>query len=340
MLTLPMPMVTALILGLLAVEARLRRRPPLFSALLAVCALQGVVVSLGQYYLVPGFARVQPVTATAVPVLAWVTFRVTAIGPLPWRRGAVHLAVPAFTAFCAVFAPVALDAAVSGAFLAYGGAILALLVRGGADALPLMRLENGERSDFVWRAIAAALILSGISDGLIAVAAAAGALWLKGWIFGLFSTLSLLCIGVLVLSRSLVGDAEPDAGPAAAAPAEGAAADEAADRALVARLADLMETERLYLDPALTLARLARRLRVPAKALSGAINRITGENVSRFVNGHRVRHACACLAAGESVTAAMLDSGFNTRSNFNREFQRVTGCAPSLWPAAGALAGD
>jgi AraC-like DNA-binding protein len=32
-----------------------------------------------------------------------------------------------------------------------------------------------------------------------------------------------------------------------------------------------------------------------------------------------------------SVTTAMLDSGFNTKSNFNREFLRVTGASPSKW---------
>jgi AraC-like DNA-binding protein len=42
------------------------------------------------------------------------------------------------------------------------------------------------------------------------------------------------------------------------------------------------------------------------------------------------------LQAGDSVTVAMLGSGFNTKSNFNREFLRITGRTPSTWrePAA------
>lgn len=326
MLMLPISMVTALFLGLLAVEARLRRRPWLYSALLAVCALQSVIVS----YPIGPLHLLQPVTATFVPPLAWITFQSTAIRPLSLPRDLVHLAAPAFTAFCVAFAPAVLDVVVPGAFLAYGGAILVLLLRGGSDALPLMRLEAGERPDFIWRAIAAALILSAASDWLIAVAAYAGALWLKPWIFSLSSSLALICFGFLMLSQSLVGDAAPDAGP-------GAAADEpdesAGDAALMEALRGLMETETLYLDPDLTLARLARRLRVPAKALSATINRASGGNVSRFVNDYRVRHACARLAAGASVTAAMLESGFNTKSNFNREFLRVAGRPPSAWLA-------
>ena len=39
----------------------------------------------------------------------------------------------------------------------------------------------------------------------------------------------------------------------------------------------------------------ARRLQVPVKDLSNAINQICGENVSRFVNRHRIAHACELL---------------------------------------------
>lgn len=92
-----------------------------------------------------------------------------------------------------------------------------------------------------------------------------------------------------------------------------------------------MQAERLHLDPDLTLARLARRLHVPIKRLSVAINRMTGENVSRYVNGYRVQAACTALQKGETVTEAMLASGFNTKSNFNREFSRVMGQTPSAF---------
>ncbi|MXQ07852.1 helix-turn-helix domain-containing protein [Alphaproteobacteria bacterium GH1-50] len=92
-----------------------------------------------------------------------------------------------------------------------------------------------------------------------------------------------------------------------------------------------MERERPYLDPNLALERLARQVRVPAKALSVTINRATGENVSRYVKAARIAHAQALLLAGETVTEAMLSAGFNTKSNFNREFLRVTGASPSDW---------
>ena len=92
-----------------------------------------------------------------------------------------------------------------------------------------------------------------------------------------------------------------------------------------------MDEDRPYLDPDLTLARLARRLHVPIKQLSAAINLVKGENVSRYVNGFRIRAARTSLEEGETVTEAMLSSGFNTKSNFNREFARVTGQSPSAF---------
>ncbi|MCB1756327.1 MAG: helix-turn-helix transcriptional regulator, partial [Gammaproteobacteria bacterium] len=100
---------------------------------------------------------------------------------------------------------------------------------------------------------------------------------------------------------------------------------------IMSELEGLIVSQKLYLDPDLTLSRIARRLGYPAKQVSTAINRTTGENVSRYVNKYRVEHACQVLDRGESVTSAMLASGFNTKSNFNREFLRITGITPSQW---------
>ena len=136
----------------------------------------------------------------------------------------------------------------------------------------------------------------------------------------------LLTIGALVLMGSL-GRSERDPTPNASSTPH----DPEADKALMARLETVLEARKLHLDPDLTLSRLARVLQVPVKQLSAAINRSTGNNVSRYVNGYRIREACRTLEGGASVTDAMLAFGFNTKSNFNREFLRVTGRTPSTW---------
>ena len=104
--------------------------------------------------------------------------------------------------------------------------------------------------------------------------------------------------------------------------------------AMQALLDALLESRRLYLDLELTLTRLARALHVPVKRLSAAIDRSTGGNVSRHVNAYRIREACCTLEGGANVTDAMLASGFNTKSNFHREFHSVTESTPSDWRAA------
>lgn len=58
--------------------------------------------------------------------------------------------------------------------------------------------------------------------------------------------------------------------------------------------------------------------------------------LSQFVNRYRVELACRALAAGTSVTEAMFEAGFRTKSNFNREFRRVTGQSPTGWQQANA----
>ena len=97
----------------------------------------------------------------------------------------------------------------------------------------------------------------------------------------------------------------------------------------------LLQKDPLFLDPDLTLSRLARRLQVPVKDLSNAINQICGENVSRYVNRHRIAHACELLKQGQNITSALFDSGFQTKSNFNREFLRLKGCSPKIWLTRG-----
>jgi AraC-like DNA-binding protein len=195
--------------------------------------------------------------------------------------------------------------------------------------LPLARIETGNRPSLIWRGIAFGLVLSAVSDGLITVVQLTGAGWLQPMILSLFTSLSLGLIGALTLSQSLARSEHADT-PAVSMSSP---VDAARDSEVMKRLDKLLSEEAIYLDADLTLERLARRLLVPTKQLSAAINRTSGDNVSRYVNAFRIRHACDLLKAGAAVTTAMLESGFNTKSNFNREFLRVKGSSPSAWLA-------
>ncbi len=321
MLTLPIPLVVALILGFLAVRhAVLGDRSLLFLMLMAACAVQALVISLSQHYGLSQLSLVQPITAVITPPLAWLTFQSAALRRFDLRRDAIHALVPAFTAFCAFFATITLDAVLPVIFAAYGIAILLRLRAEGS--LPMARLDAGPLPARIWKAIGVLLILSSLSDVLIAVAIGAGYPDLQPLIISIFTSFTLLGIGLLSLSRDAEGSDESEAIDVEPGPSE-------KDEAIITRLDALMEKDQPYLDPDLTLVRLAHRLHVPIKQLSAAINIAKGENVSRYVNGFRVRHACHLLSAGNSVTDSMLKSGFNTKSNFNREFARVMGQSPT-----------
>ena len=320
MIALPIPLIVSLVLAFLAARLAVEGgRGRLFMALLLACSMQGLLVSLTQYYGIHALRPLQPVAAACIPPLAWLAFMAALLRPVSLRRDWPHLAAPLFILFCLFFAPITLDLVLPGTFLAYGAAMLWQLRA--AEDLPFARLGADALPRSVWQAVAGALLLSALSDTGFAVLMLTGHAPLAPLLVSLTSSLALLAVGLICLAPDAATEAEADQPTALEASAD--------DAALLARLEILMEKDRPWLDPDLTLARLARRLHVPIKQLSAAINRATGDNVSRYINAHRIRHACAALEAGHSVTEAMLASGFNTKSNFNREFRRVTGSVPS-----------
>jgi AraC-like DNA-binding protein len=324
--SLPIPAFAALVLAFLGLRAWARGETPTpLLVLIGACALQSAVVAGHQHYGLPGFDALQPIMALCLPPLAWAAFVATVRRPLV-TADLWHITVPAFGAFAWTFGPWwVLDFWIVAVFLAYGGAILWSLRR--TPDLAHARLGAGERPLRLWRWIGAALIVSALSDVVIPVLLALGREDWVHWLVTALASVSLLVLGALGLSPSLEAVAEEEAAPVATED----------DAAFVAAMEALMAEKRLWLDPDLTLARIARRMGVPAKSLSGAINRVKGENVSRVVNGWRIAEACRLMRDRASVTEAMLGAGFNTKSNFNREFLRVMGMAPKEWLKTAAL---
>jgi AraC-like DNA-binding protein len=65
------------------------------------------------------------------------------------------------------------------------------------------------------------------------------------------------------------------------------------------------------------------------------VNTVVGQNVSQYVNSFRIAEACDLLENTEkSITEIMFDVGFQTKSNFNREFRRITDMTPKDWRVA------
>lgn len=323
---LPIPMIIALLLfGFLIQRLVTRETHTTILALIAACAVQGAIIALVQYY---GFVVLRPlqaIMATTIPPLAWAAFANAAGGDVRPAKMLWHLIGPILAVLLLVIEPFLLDALIPLSFLAYGSAMLLRLWRG-EDSLLHSLLENGAKALLAWRILAASLIASAVCDVLIAYGMATGTRDILLWLPSLVSSLSLLSLGALSLSHAVESRREHDIETFSEA-------DASRDQAIITALDHYLAQHKPYLDPDLTLARLARKLVVPAKQLSAAINRSKNENVSRFINRHRIEHACMLIADGISVTRAMYDSGFNTKSNFNREFLRIKKIAPSKWQA-------
>ncbi|MVN74745.1 helix-turn-helix domain-containing protein [Hymenobacter sp. HMF4947] len=99
------------------------------------------------------------------------------------------------------------------------------------------------------------------------------------------------------------------------------------------KLLHLMATEQPWLEPELTLTELAQRLRTNSSLLSKVINTGCGQNFNDFVNTYRVQEARRKLAdprfSHYSLVGVALESGFNSKSTFNRVFKKLLGQAPS-----------
>lgn len=94
-----------------------------------------------------------------------------------------------------------------------------------------------------------------------------------------------------------------------------------------------LEDETLYLDPDLTIARLARHAGERPRMVSEAINTLGGTNFYELVNGYRIRAAQARLKAdhAQSILDTAYACGFNSKSAFNTAFKRIAGVTPSAW---------
>jgi AraC-like DNA-binding protein len=327
MLTLPIPLVFALIL--LFLLAALRARGPVAAGLVALVAVnagQGLVIAGGQYYGFAALQALQPVSAMLVPPVAWLALASAGFDRTLRPADALHLIGPAFAFAVILINRDALDVLIPAAYLGYG---IALLLRLRQGPLPRASLGSGGRLATLWTAIALGLVLSALSDIAIVGVQIAERADLQPLVVSVTGSLVLLGLGILGIAIQAETGASVAKEASLPAPTED-------DAALFARLEDLMRDRRPWRDPDLTLGQLARRLHVPVKSLSVAVNRCSGDNISRYVNGHRVVAACLALRQGVSVTEAMLEAGFATKSNFNREFGRATGKSPSDWQATDA----
>lgn len=76
---------------------------------------------------------------------------------------------------------------------------------------------------------------------------------------------------------------------------------------------------------------MAYRLEVPIRQLSKAVNHVFGESYSRHLNRRRVEWAKGYIEAHPETAMidVMFESGFHSKSSFNKEFKSIEGMSPS-----------
>lgn len=340
MIFVPLPFVAALLLFILLVamlraqDSTWRNLP--FLILIGLCALQSVVVGLRWGYDIAALRYLLPVLAAGLPPLAYAGFRslIHTHGPVPAFSGRIggHIwfaaVAPAIVAALLAVAPGMVDIVLILLFVGYAVALLDL-GRSGPDGLDEARLDGALAAHRALIVAAVSLCLSACFDLAIRLdfewtnGASAALIVANGNLLGLF----LIGLTALVASRAQA--------PAVLLPdRDEEAAHETQDRDILARIDRLLAHDGLFRDENLTLTRLARRAGIPARQISAAVNRLTGGNVSRHINNYRIAEACRLLRDTDMpVTTAMFESGFQTKSNFNREFRRVTSLTPARWRA-------
>jgi AraC-like DNA-binding protein len=94
-----------------------------------------------------------------------------------------------------------------------------------------------------------------------------------------------------------------------------------------------MEKDKLYLNPALTVAMIADHIGVPTKNISAILNQHLQKSFSEFVNEYRVNAIRQRLLNGETreltIAGLAYEEGFNSLPTFQRAFKSVTGQTPS-----------
>jgi AraC-like DNA-binding protein len=334
-LFIPLPFVVALLLVVMFIvfvrggdDVRTNRA---FLTLIALCALQSVLVGLRWGYGVSETRYVLPVLAACLPPLVYIAFRglmrVAAESRIAMLANLVLS--PLLVVIMEFTWPMAIDLALIVIFVGHAIALL-LLGRKGPDGLDEAQFASVTSAHRALIIAAVALCVSALFDLLVFFDFE----WAHGQnVAALVSNANLFGLLLIGLMAALAGKSKaPQTAIEPVAELSASAEPSEQDRDIVARVDRLMETQALYRDENLNLSRLARRLGLPSRQISGAINRSLGVNVSQYVNQLRIREACRLLEETEqSVTAIMLSSGFQTKSNFNREFRRVTGLSPVDW---------
>jgi AraC-like DNA-binding protein len=303
-----------------------------FLIVTVLAAVQTLFVSLRWDFNFTHVRIPQIVLAAVLPAASWLAFRIATVGGSALQMQNLRHALPlAGIILCLMFWFDAIDLVLIVTFLTYGIMFLRLAVSGDVDFG-----QTAFESVFHMRRAVWLVTISMLGSALVDILVFAE-FWRSGGQYAplLISLGNLIWLtalgGALALGSAVLTAESPEEGPELRLPVPPTRND-VEDQTNAALIQTLLEENGLAKDPNLTLLRLARRAGLPARSVSAAINRVHGRNVSQYINEIRVAEACRLLRdTNLTITQVIYESGFQTKSNFNREFLRVTRTTPREW---------
>ena len=144
------------------------------------------------------------------------------------------------------------------------------------------------------------------------------------WVSGLLTALVAIVVVVLLWWRKR--------NQTSVAPIADNVSDEAAE-ALMARINDLVESERLYLNSELKVSDIASVFHVHRNDISACINSQTGRTFAQYLNRYRIDYAKQLMLNNpdKKVSSIWMESGFGSEQTFFKAFRAVMGMSPREW---------
>lgn len=101
----------------------------------------------------------------------------------------------------------------------------------------------------------------------------------------------------------------------------------------IASLTAAMQVDALYLDPELTVEKVARHVQLPPKMVSFVLNQHLQKSFNTFVNEHRIEAVKGQMINPSNehltLTGIAFECGFNSQATFQRTFKQLVGASPT-----------